>query len=264
MRNSCAGCCFHCSRSVQRSVFSLPNKGGCRGWADIKKDFPAVRHDFDSYKIQTIEVDGELREVVDLFVRINSTGKPLTSGEKRHARFFESRFLKEADRLVKRPQPWLLKQRVLSSAAIDRMKGTELFSELLMSIHQGGIINKKIALDRAIGNDSINGNTLTRISRECVSTLNTIKRILPELRQTRFHNTADFYSVFMVFWKMRSQSYTLNDGGRNRVAEKMLLRLSNGVDDLRDQQSNPSSISNLTSNQSRLNRPWLVNIKIGL
>jgi hypothetical protein len=39
------------------------------------------------------------------------------------------------------------------------MKGTELFAELLMSIHKGGPINKKTA-GPPIGNESINGNTL--------------------------------------------------------------------------------------------------------
>jgi len=59
------------------------------------------------------------------------------------------------------------------------MKGTELFSEMLMSLHHGGPINKKTALDRAIGNDSINGNTLGRLSREFIATMGRVRRMLP-------------------------------------------------------------------------------------
>jgi hypothetical protein len=115
------------------------------------------------------------------------------------------------------------------------MKGTELFSELLMSIEQGGIINKKTALDKAIGNESVNGNTLARVSREFTATLNSLKLILPEIRQTRFHKIADFYSLFMVVWDMRQQKFVLSNRKRKRVAERLLRNLSTGVDGLRDQ-----------------------------
>lgn len=207
-------------------------------WKTLCRYYPRLRHDFEAYKIQTVEVTGRFKDIVDLFVRINSTGKPLTSGEKRHARFYDSRFLREAEKLVSRHQGYLTKQRILSNAQLDRMKGTELFSELLMSIEQGGIINKKTALDKAIGNESVNGNTLARISREFTATLNTLKRILPEIRQTRFHKVADFYSLFMVVWEMREQKFVLANHKRNRIAERLLRKLSTGVDELRDQLRN--------------------------
>ena len=129
-------------------------------WPIIRKNFPEQRAAFEGYKIQTVEVSGELGQIIDLFVRINSTGKRLTSGEKRHAKFYTSRFLKEAEDLVRKFHSLLVQEKILTSAQIDRMKGTELFAELLMSIHNGGPINKKTALDRAIGNDGVNGNTL--------------------------------------------------------------------------------------------------------
>lgn len=204
-------------------------------WQDIRKYFPDFRGPLESYQIQTVEVSGKLSEIILLFVRINSTGKRLTSGEKRHARFFTSRFLKEAERLVGRFQKYFLQNGILSPTQLDRMKGTELVSELLMSIHQGGIINKKTALDRAIGNDSVNGNTLSRVSREFVSTLNELRRLFPELHQTRFRRTVDYYSLFMIVWEMRKQEFVLADRRLNKVASRMLRKLSNGVDELRVQ-----------------------------
>src|SRR5690606_9778278 len=68
-------------------------------WSTIKRRHQGIAAAIRSYKIQTVEVTGDLSQIVDLFVRINSTGKRLTSGEKRHARFCNSRFLKEANRL---------------------------------------------------------------------------------------------------------------------------------------------------------------------
>ena len=203
-------------------------------WADLRRDY-AARAQIETYKIQTVEVTGDLGEIVDLFVRINSTGKRLTSGEKRHAKFYNSRFLNEAERLVSKFQRCLLQQKILTQAQIDRMKGTELLAELLMSIHSGGVINKKTSLDRAIGNESVNGNTLQRISREFVATMNLLRRIFPDVRDTRFHNTAEFYSLFMLVWEMSREGFVLHDKGRNRVASAELKKLSTGVDTLRDQ-----------------------------
>ena len=211
-------------------------------WRDICRDYPHARHAFESYKLQTVEVTGDLGQIVDLFVRINSTGKPLTSGEKRNARFYNSDFLKEAEYLVGRFRKYMLKEHILSQMQLDRMKGTELFSELLMSVHGGGIINKKTSLDRAIGNDSINGNTLGRISRECVATVNTIRRLLPDIRQTRFRNTVDFYSLFMVVWEMRQNNFVLHDRKRAKIAYRLLRDLSKGVDELRDRLRNVRAV----------------------
>jgi hypothetical protein len=201
-------------------------------WAKLRHDHIA-RHQFETYKVQTVEVTGDLAEIVDLFVRINSTGKRLTSGEKRHAKFYNSPFLKEAERLVSRFRGYLLQQKILSQSQIDRMKGTELFAELLMSIHNGGPINKKTSLDRAIGNEGINGNTLHRLSREFVATVNLLKRMFPDLRDTRFHNTVEFYTLLMLVWEMDHAGFVLRDRRRNLVAFAMLRKLSKCVDNLR-------------------------------
>lgn len=204
-------------------------------WRVIRKYFPNERGAVEGYKIQTVEVEGELGQIIDLFVRINSTGKRLTSGEKRHAKYYTSRFLREADGLVIRFQKYLKQERILTAAQIGRMKGTELFAELLMSIHTGGPINKKTSLDRAIGNDSVNGNTLSKVSREFVNTMNRLKKMFPELKQTRFRNSAEFYSLFLLVWEMSKDNFVLTDRRRNKMAITMLRKLSRGADELRDQ-----------------------------
>jgi Protein of unknown function DUF262/HNH endonuclease len=203
-------------------------------WSELRRH-PTARHQFETYKIQTVEVTGDLSEIVDLFVRINSTGKRLTSGEKRHAKFYRSQFLKQAEHLVERFERYLLHQKILSKAQIDRMKGTELFAELLMSLNNGGPINKKTSLDRAIGNESVNGNTLHKLSREFIATLNLLKRMFPELRQTRFHNSAEFYTLFLLVWQMSRDKFVLHNKARNRIAFALLKRLSTEVDQLRQQ-----------------------------
>ena len=204
------------------------------GWQDITRRFAERRPQFEAYKLQTVEVTGDLAEIIDLFVRINSTGKRLTSGEKRHARFYNSPFLRAAQDLVRKHEGYLRQQRILSPAQLGRMKGTELFAELLMSLHKGGPINKKASLERAIGNDGVNGNTLNKIVREFNETIGCLRRMYPDLHQTRLRNSAEFYSLFMLTWEMNCEQLVLGDRRRNRIAFQLLKSLAAGVDELRD------------------------------
>lgn len=206
------------------------------GWRElIKWDHTA---EFLGYKIQTVEVRGDLSDIIDLFVRINSTGKSLTSSEKRHARYYRSPFLKEADRLAKRYRPYLLSQRVVSESHISRMKDVELITELLASIVAGGPIHGKESVDKAVGNEGLNAHTLRKASSDFQTVLKALKRMFPELHATRFRNMAEFYTLFMVVWDLQQQKMILTDRKRNRTAEMLLKRLSNGVDEVRELQRN--------------------------
>ncbi|WP_028167342.1 GmrSD restriction endonuclease domain-containing protein [Bradyrhizobium elkanii] len=204
-------------------------------WSYLQRKYPRQTAAIHAYKIQTVEIQGELPSIIDLFVRINSTGKRLTSGEKRHARFFDSPFLKSAEKLVARFERYLRSERILSQAQIDRMKGVELFSELLMSVQKGGPINKKVSLDRAIGNEGVNGNTLNRLVNEVASTMRIMKRLFPDLRETRFRNTAEFYSLFLLVWEMHREKCVFTDRKRNAMAFSLIRKLSTEVDLLREQ-----------------------------
>jgi hypothetical protein len=52
-----------------------------------------LQHLIDGYEIPVVEVDGEIGEIIKVFIRINSTGKALTRQEQRHARYYNSAFL---------------------------------------------------------------------------------------------------------------------------------------------------------------------------
>jgi len=192
-------------------------------------------HRFMGYKIQTVEVAGDLADIVDLFVRINSTGKRLTGAEKRHARYYQSLFLRHAERLARRYKEYFLKNHVLSRGQITRMKHIELVCELMASIHNGGPINKKKALDDLIGGRSIEGRTLRRCKKQFVRAFNRVKRMFPDVKSTRFANAVDFYSLFLLVWEMDQHGFVLRDMRRNRQAQKLLVWLSNGVDTVRQQ-----------------------------
>jgi hypothetical protein len=202
-------------------------------WRGIQKRGHALR--ITSYKIQTVEVSGEFSEINELFVRINSTGKRLTSAEKRHARCYTSEFLRIAEKLARSHQSYFLQHRVLSAGQISRMKDVELICELLASIHRGGPINKKEELDKIIGGKTLDGRSSDRCIAEFRSTLNLARRLFPDLATTRFGNAVDFYSLFLLLWSLDKQGCVLTDRKRNEQAQKLLIWLSSGVEQVRQQ-----------------------------
>jgi uncharacterized protein with ParB-like and HNH nuclease domain len=124
---------------------------GKRFSACLQLDGEEARQDYDwkalvrlrkqtvvtDYSLQVIEVDGSLADVVDMFVRINSTGKALTGAEKRHAKYFaNSAFFKASAKLAEALAPTLVAHGILSETQISRMKHIELVSELMLSIHR--------------------------------------------------------------------------------------------------------------------------------
>ena len=201
-------------------------------WKNIEKQ--RQEYIFMSYKIQTVEVLGELTDIIDLFVRINSTGKRLSSAEKRHAKYYHSDFLRLARKNAEKYRDYFLKNRILSKVEISRMKNVELVSEIMASIHIGGNINKKKALDNIISGEVIPYKNLTKISQAFIRTLNLMRKLFPEIRTTRFSNSVDFYTLFLFFWDLDNKGYILDESKRKKQAQKLLEWLSNGVDVVRE------------------------------
>jgi hypothetical protein len=191
---------------------------------------------FRSYRMQVVEVQGELSDIVELFVRINSTGTALTRAEVRNAKFYKKDFMRQAWKLANKFRRYFEEARIVSSSQVIRMKDVELVSELLASLANGGPINKKAAVDRAIAGEGVNGNTIKRIVREFTSTMNQLRKMFPNLYATRFHNLSEFYSLFMVVYELQQQKLILRDRKRNRIAQALLQKFSTGVDDVRERQ----------------------------
>ena len=200
-------------------------------WTKIKRR--NLAHLLKGYKFQTVETTGDLSDIIDLFVRINSTGKMLTGAEKRHARFFHSEFLKQAGKLAERKRGYFLEHGILTAGQISRMKHVELLCELMASIQAKGLINKKAALDGIIGGYSLNAKMLNKVVQETLRILNLIEKMYPLIKTTRFANTVDFYSLFVLTWEMDKEGYILIDAKRNQLAQDLLILLSNGVDTVR-------------------------------
>ena len=202
-------------------------------WNKLKR--AKYEHTITGYRIQTVEVSGDLSDIIDLFVRINSTGKSLTSQEKRHAKYYHSDFLRTAGQLGNRYSEFFIENKILTKGQIDRMKHVELICELMASIHMQQPLNKKSALDKVISGEAFNQRVLLKCKRDFIRTINLIKKVFPNLKWTRLAYSAEFYSLFMMIWEFEKEKMILTDPKRNRQAQKLLEWLSNGVDDLRGQ-----------------------------
>jgi hypothetical protein len=193
-------------------------------------------YNFCGYRIQTVEISGDPSDIIGVFLRINSTGKKLTSAEKRHAAYYHTPFLQKVGKLADRNAAYYRHHHILSAGAIGRMKHVELTCELVASIAGGGPLNKKKALDEIIAGRSVEGVKLTMCVDQFVRVANLIGRMFPRLRETRFANAVDFYSLFLLVWDLDRRGCVLTNKVSNRQAENLLVWLTMGVDRVRQQQ----------------------------
>ncbi len=208
------------------------------------------------YELQTIEVNGELSDIIDLFVRINSTGKALTSSEKRHARYYRSKILKTASILAEKNKEYFITSRILTKDQINRKKHIELILEIMISIRNGDVINKKVALDKVMESEKTSDIQAQTLKNKTQSVLNILKKAFPQLHQTRFHQISDFYSLAVLFSKFENEKLILNDKTRNQLAWDLLVTFSNGVDKVRQLQKEIKSIPE----ELELHRQYLLTV----
>lgn len=195
------------------------------------------------FELPVIEIDGDFHDIVEVFVRINSTGSALTTQEKRHARYYHSQLLKYADRSARKLQVFLENHGILTTNQLRRMKHVELVCELALSFHSGGVLNKKAVLDKVMSADSIDGRSLSKAFRQVASALKGVVKLCPDLHSTRFVKLADFYTLAVLVGTFQREGLILTDRRRNRLAADLLVAFGRQVDDLRERQRKLEKLS---------------------
>lgn len=187
----------------------------------------------EEYQLQTIEVEGGLSDIIELFVRINSTGNALTRQEIRNANFYKIEFLKASKKLATKYETYFQHTGVLGAQQILRMKHIELISELIYSANLGGVGNKKRVLDVAMRSDGLKGVKLRKAVEATTRGLNRLRTMFPDLnRSIRFSKLSDFYSLAVLVQTFEAKGLILSDKKRNGLAWDMLTAFSAGVDNL--------------------------------
>ncbi len=201
-------------------------------WKHLKAR--GLQHLVTGYSLLSVEVTGEPGDVIDLFVRINSTGKALTRQETRNAKYNRCELLKRAGQLSNKFVDYLHSVGALSTGQISRMKHVELMCELLVSAHIGDITNKKSVLDRLMKADSIKGRDIDKAATLTITGLNTLRKMFPRLGpHVRFTKLSDFYTLAILIQKFVRERLVLTDRKRNLLAWDLLLALSTGVDQVK-------------------------------
>lgn len=200
-------------------------------WWDLRTEH---QNRIQATNIPIIEVEGELNEIIDLFVRINSTGKRLTGHEKRNARYFESPIMKTGQRLGEAHHDYLLSNGVVSAGQARRMKHVELLVELLLAIHKDRHLNKKEEVDRVIRGESPTQTELQEAARKLNRALRLLQAVLPDLKTTRFRRGSDFYTLVLLLHRYAEDGVPLRAGrsGENHLAGALLRDFGRGVDEL--------------------------------
>lgn len=209
------------------------------------------------YEMQVIEVDGDIGDVVDLFVRINSTGKALTNAEKRHAKYYaKSDFFKAAAKLAEQLAPILVKHGILTETQISRMKHSELVSKLMVSVDRGEPINAKAALDAVMQANSLTVAQVRRAGSRTKSAIRRTLRLLPNIKSTRFRRTSDFYTLVLLMSQFQAQRLVLTGRKRNQQARELLTAFSVGVDKITEQRRRAETLDP----ESSLHRGYLLTV----
>jgi hypothetical protein len=199
----------------------------------LYEDLKAIeKRRFEGFRVPVVvtQPDNGLGEVIDLFVRLNSTGKRLTGMERRKAQFFESPTLNRIQNYAIEFLPYLKELGVVSTTDAERMVHIELTLELLLSLEQHGPLDKKKAIDKMIAGEQITGATLKSCAAHLRAALKDISGMWDattradgeSLRWSRFTNKSDFYSM-ALFLAMRHEQGSRMLAPNRKVAADLLI-----------------------------------------
>lgn len=133
-----------------------------------------------------------------IFERLNRYSTSLSPQEVRNARFYTGAFHSLATRLA--DDEYWVESRITTPAMIRRMKDVEFMSELLIGVLHGPQKGSPGAIDEyyeQYGGYEDEFPDQKRAEQFFKKTLALIQKILPKIRETRWQNRTDFYTLFV-------------------------------------------------------------------
>ncbi|MDP8982269.1 MAG: DUF262 domain-containing protein [Acidobacteriota bacterium] len=170
-----------------------------------------------------------LKEVEDVFKRLNKYTLPLKAQELRNATY-HGPFAKLSEQLAD-DEYWAV-NRIVTPAAIRRMADIEMMSDLLIGLLHGPQGGSSKIIDQYYEQyepfeDEFPEQNRTRY--RFAATLDTIKRLFPEIGSApRWGNRADFYSLFVAIGSL-FREFSLPTKQEKHLADA-LLKFAREVD----------------------------------
>jgi hypothetical protein len=176
----------------------LPAESPWRGMAfsDLPED---VRVDFYEYKFAVRYLQSATdRDVRDMFSRLNKYLTPLNAQELRHATY-SGPFVQLVEKLA--DIDYWAEIKMISPAQIRRMKDLDFVSNLLIGVIHGPQGGAATVVDEYyhLYEDYDDEFPDQRRTKELFhKTLQTIKVVLPDIKDIRWGNITDFYTLFVA------------------------------------------------------------------
>jgi hypothetical protein len=190
--------------------------------ADVKKKFYGYQ-----LAVRYLDTDDD-DEVRDMFRRLNKYLVPLKPQELRNATYtgpFVRLTLKLAD------NEFWAENRIVTAAAIRRMNDVEYVSELLIGILHGPQGGGAAVIDEYYKQYEDYEDEFPdqkRTSRLFELALALVQKVLPNIKETRWSNKTDFYTVFVaVASQFRTQDFV---SGKEKALQKALADFQAEVD----------------------------------
>lgn len=191
-------------------------------WKDLALE---SQKDFLRYKIPCVVVRGAPSEIQNIFVRLNSTGKKLTPQEIRNAKYIRSKFLKEMKSFARKMDRHLLGMAVINQNEIDRMKDIEFLSELVISVINESVMDKKKLLNQMMTPGGVDMRRANRALKVVTRAIKLVREVLPDINETRFRKKSDFYSL--AFWfASRIEDLAFADRDAKNMAGDLLRKFA--------------------------------------
>ena len=92
----------------------------------------------------------------------------------------------------------LLGMAVINQNEIDRMKDIEFLSELVISVINESVMDKKKLLNQMMTPGGVDMRRANRALKVVTRAIKLVREVLPDINETRFRKKSDFYSL--AFW----------------------------------------------------------------
>jgi Protein of unknown function DUF262 len=184
----------------------LPTSSPWRNYTFAKLS-PEEKRQFYDYEFSirnlNTESDDDLRNMFD---RLNRYLSPLKPQELRHSTY-RGPFLRLAERLA--DDEYWAENKIVTTAAIRRMADVEFVSELVIGVLHGPQGGSAAVIDEYYSEYEDYDDEFPS-QRSAVKTFQTtlavIQDLFPEIKQTRWSNKTDFYSLFVALASLSIRS----------------------------------------------------------
>lgn len=180
--------------------------------------------------INLISSDWPLADEQLVFIRINSTGTPLSRGELYNAKFLKSNLLRicteTANELKKRFHDF----GVFSEQAITRKEHVDFIVQLVISILEGRLIDKRKGNEMAMDVDLYTISDIRKAAKKAKKAIQRLTRRLLPKDETRFNHVSDFYSLAQLIAELDDEVALDDEQGIKRARES-LIEFSTRIDE---------------------------------